>query len=170
MENADPAVKQLAEIAYDEKQSAEIRLKATLALIDRAGLSPRSSVDVELTAKPYETVFDGYIEMDSGGSRAAFRGEPEPLALTAADELPAADDHGLGDHLVVDAEVVDPMTRDDDERGSAFDSAPVFNPFAPAHPPDGLMTIDAAVSAAAEMQRRSAVSRRAQRALPRGRT
>src|SRR4051794_28792914 len=36
MENADPAVKQLAEIAYDQNNPVETRLKATLAIIDRS--------------------------------------------------------------------------------------------------------------------------------------
>ena len=60
MENADPAVKQLAEIAYDDKQSAEVRLKATLALIDRAGLSPKTAVELGVSVQPapYEQILD----------------------------------------------------------------------------------------------------------------
>jgi hypothetical protein len=112
MENADPAVEQFAEIAYDEKQSAEIRLKATLALIDRSDLSPHRALEIEVgPPKIYETIFES-IDME-GGSRAAFRGEPEPQR-----ELPPADAD-----LIVDAEIEDdddglgdetkPMTPDD---------------------------------------------------------
>jgi hypothetical protein len=72
MENADPAVAQLCRIAYDDHQSSEIRLKATLAIIDRAGLNPRSGVDLEVTARPFEQVFDSHFEMESG-TRANFR-------------------------------------------------------------------------------------------------
>jgi hypothetical protein len=172
MENADPAVKQLAEIAYDDKQSAEIRLKATLALIDRAGLTPKTALEIEIgPPKPYETIFES-IEME-GGSRAAFRGEPQrALDASDADLIVDAeiedDDDGLGDDLVVDGEVVDPMTPDDRERGSVFDLGP--NPFTRTPPLEAqMMPFDAAVSAAAQM-RRNAVSRPAQRALPRGRT
>jgi hypothetical protein len=167
MENADPAVKQLADIAYDDKQSAEIRLKATLALIDRAGLSPRTAVDLEVTAKPYQTIFE---ELD-GGSRAAFRGEPEPEPQR---ELPPADDDGALDVEIVDADEDNwpiPEPWQDDERPADEHTEPQPSPFAPVNPPapDGLMSYDAAVSAAAAM-RRNAVSRRAQRALPPGRS
>src|SRR6185312_8857885 len=69
MENADPAVKKLTEIAYDPKQSAEIRLKATLAIIDRAGLSPRQAMEIEVgPAKPYEVVLESVFEPMTGGS------------------------------------------------------------------------------------------------------
>jgi hypothetical protein len=55
-----------------------------------------------------------------------------------------------------------------DEREPQGYSEPQLSPFAPVNPPtpDGLMSYDAAVSAAAAM-RHDAVSRRAQRALPR---
>ncbi|MCA4732154.1 hypothetical protein [Mycobacterium avium] len=96
MENADPAVKKLTEIAYDPKQSAEIRLKATLAIIDRAGLSPRQAMEIEVgPAKPYEIVMESVFEPMTGGSREAHRsGEPTP-ALVAANHDPI-------DALVVD--------------------------------------------------------------------
>jgi hypothetical protein len=197
MEATDPAVKQLATIAFDENAPVQTRLKASIAIIDRGGLGPQTAVDVSVTARPYEQIFD-LETMESGGSRAEHRrsmGEDDSVteAIGSTDD----DQHALGleaaeDDLIVDAEVLgdepdarefaarmthsprhidaDPMTSDDDERGSAFDSAPKFNPFARTPPPEaGLMPFDAAVSAAAEM-RRSAVLRQAQRALPPGRS
>jgi hypothetical protein len=120
-----------------------------------------------VTAKPYQTIFE---ELD-GGSRAAFRGEPEPEPQR---ELPPADDDGALDVEIVDADEDNwpiPEPWQDDERPADEHTEPQPSPFAPVNPPapDGLMSYDAAVSAAAAM-RRNAVSRRAQRALPPGRS
>jgi hypothetical protein len=129
-------------------------------------------MEIGVSLKPYESIFDGMIEIETG-SRAAFRGESvidpdnahthglaeHPRELTGADDEP------------VDAEIIDaePMTPDASERDAPGDSAPEFSPFTPAHPPDaGLLPFDVAVSAAAAMRRDAARIRRAQRALPRG--
>ena len=69
MENADPAVKQLLKIAFDDNSPIETRLKATLAAIDRAGLNPKTEVELEVTAKPFEKIIDNL----ESGSRAEFR-------------------------------------------------------------------------------------------------
>lgn len=102
MEQADPAVRQLQKIAFDDTAPIETRLKATLAIIDRTGLGPRSSVDVELTARPFEQVLDGFIEMDSGGSRSDFR---RSMGIED-DEPPAALPRG-GDDETIDVEIID---------------------------------------------------------------
>jgi hypothetical protein len=76
----------------------------------------------------------------------------------------------------MDCDDAQPITSDDYEDSSAFDPGPDFNPFARQEPPDGLMTLETAVSAPAAMKRNAqrvpghAVSLRAQRALPRGRS
>jgi hypothetical protein len=152
--------------ALDKGAPDAIALQAVRDALDRAGLSPKTAVEVEV--KPYQAIFES---MELGGSRAAFRGEPESVT---DDHTPALADVTESDADALDVEIVDddagPFTPDDRERGSPFDSARGFNPFAPAHRPDaGLLPFDVAVSAAAEMQR-NAVSRRAQRALPRGRS
>jgi hypothetical protein len=105
MENADPAVKQLAKIAYDEKVPIETRLKATLALIDRAGLTPRAALEVEVgPSLPYQQILE-HIE---SGSRAAYRasvGRPDPDQAASADTArPLETDDA---EAVLDAEIVD---------------------------------------------------------------
>jgi hypothetical protein len=139
---------------------------------DRGGVSAKT--EIEVTAKPYETVFEA---MESG-SRAAYRAgtDEQPHALVDHQrELPAVDDQPI-DAQTIDSDglsaggLIDygqPITPDERESGSPFDTAPPASPGVP--PLDGLMTLEAATSAAAEI-RREALSRRAQRALPRGST
>jgi hypothetical protein len=178
MENADPAVKQLTEIAYDTTKSDDIRLKATLALIDRAGLTPKAVIEVGPT-KQFETVFDQFEAIESG-PRSDFRHAAgidddsidQDNIIIEATGVDLARHLGMkvedDDEAPIDVEIVDTdadtITPADDERGSPFDSEPWPSPFAPATPPPStaLMPYDAAVSAAAQL-RRSVVSHRAQR-------
>jgi hypothetical protein len=153
MEQADPAVRQLQKIAFDETNPLDIRFKATMAIIDRVGLAPRTSVELEVNPRPFEAVFE---QMEYGGSRAEYRGEPELIEPVEPEqyELPPADDD------VIDVEIEpEPFTPDESEHGLDDDSSP-FSSTPP--PPDGLMSYDAAVSAAKIHQ--------ARRALPRGRS
>jgi hypothetical protein len=111
---------------------------------------------------PYEQVFE---QMELGGKRSDFRGEPEVLDAIEYEpeqiELEAHTDEPL------DVEVLDddgqPFTPDEPEHGLEDDSEPP-SPFAPRNPPPeaALLPFDAAVSAAAAM-RRSVVSHRATR-------
>jgi hypothetical protein len=94
--------------------------------------------------------------MESGGSRSEYRGESVTEAIEAPrHELPAADDD-----VVLEVEVLD----DDEDNWpipEASEPEPQPNPFAPTPPPEAaMMPFDAAVSAAAVMQR-NAVSREA---------
>jgi len=179
MENADPAVKKLTEIAYDPKQSAEIRLKATLAIIDRAGLSPRQAMEIEVgPAKPYEVVLESVFEPMTGGSREAHRsGSPPPALADHTRQLPAAN------HEPIDAQIVDdsdddntvdlsyytqPITPERDKSGSVFDSRR-FGPTS-APPADGLMPLDEANREIARLRRQAAQVNPEQRALPPGRS
>ncbi len=179
MENADPAVKQLLKIAFDDNEPTEIRLKATLAAIDRAGLGAKT--EIEVTAKPFEAILDS---MDSG-SRAYFRrnmgieGSEEPrLALDANDDDSIVDVEGEVLDEVDDAAERIFNSRNDDDDGSepfcAVDAtqwADAPGPFGPdAPPPDqGMVPLADAVSQVAA-QRKHATLRPIQRALPRGRT
>jgi hypothetical protein len=148
MENADPAVKQLTEIAYDETKSDDIRLKATLALIDRAGLSPRQVLDVEVTAKPYEILFES---VELGGSRADYRrsiGQEPEAEAEAEDVWDRSEANGVDlarwqDGLIVEAEI-DYLVPSDDVRPSPFDP--------PATPGTALVPYDEAVHQAAVLR------------------
>lgn len=176
MENADPAVKKLTEIAYDPKQSAEIRLKATLAIIDRAGLSPRQAMDIEVgPAKPYETVLESVFEPMTGGSREAHRSGEPPPALVAAkhDPIDAQIVSDLDDDGAVDVSYyARPITPEDYESGSVFDSGP-FGPTS-APPTEGLMPLDQANAEIRRLRAQAATNstqlHRTQRALPPGRS
>lgn len=196
MENADPAVKQLLKIAFDDNSPIETRLKATLAAIDRAGLSPKTEVELEITAKPFEAILDS---LDSG-SRSEFRrsrgieGSEETPQIAPFDPLRPDDD----DDLIVEGEWLGEL--DDDGLGDIDDDRELFTPGdwergtdAELRPDDrgtevfggplgphgpsggGMMPMTEAVAAQAEMRRvarsarSSAVLRPIQRALPRGR-
>jgi hypothetical protein len=136
--------------------------------LDRAGMNPKTGVEIEVN--PYQSIFE---QMEMGGSRAAYRGEPEVIephddnqrALVAMDDT-------IDHDWPLDVEVVDPITPDGDERQPDEHSAPEPSPFESSTPPPeaGHMTMDAAMSAAAAMNQRNATIRRAQRALPRGRS
>jgi hypothetical protein len=151
--------KELLKMASDDTISDATKLKAITEALDRGGVAAKA--EVEVTARAYETVFES---MEMGGSRAAFRGEPESKAIEADDDPHTAlaiDDPDWP----LDVEVIDsePMTADDREHGCAGYSAAQPSPFAPATPPGtALMTIDDAVAAQGQM-RRSIVSHRATR-------
>jgi hypothetical protein len=161
---ADVLVQRLLSFALDGNVADPVAMQAINSALDRAGL--RAGVDLDVTLKPFQQVFE---QIELGGSRAKYRGEAiedEPQR-----ELPAADDDSI-DIEIVDADednwpVPEPQPEPyDDAQGF---SGP--NPFEPQSPPapDGLMSFEAAVSAAAAAKRQAVKTHRAQRALPRGR-
>jgi len=79
--------------------------------------------------------------MEYGGSRAAFRGEPEPIEPQPILELPVADADD-----VLDVEVLDPDEDSWPMPEPEFDSEP--SPFVKTPAPDGMMSLEAAVSVA----------------------
>jgi hypothetical protein len=161
---ADVLVQRLLHFALDGKVADPVAMQAINSALDRAGL--KAGIDLDVNLKPFQSIFE---QMDMGGSRAAYRGEPEPEPIRELEPMPNDD--------AIEVEVIDadeddwpvPEPSPPNEDGSAFDSEPNPSPFqAHVKPPDQMMTLDAAVSAAAAM-RGHAVSHRAQRALPRGR-
>lgn len=176
-EAADRMAKELLKIASDPNASEAVRVNAIKDALDRAGIQAKTAVDVSVTAKPYETIFE-QIEME-GGSRAEHRRangfEDSTDALVESQREPStADDEPIEVEIVGDfSSYAQPITPDDDESGSALDSAGQ-SPFAASPAPDGLMPLDEAVSAQAQVRAQGqpghAVSHRAQRALPPGRS
>lgn len=117
MENADPAVKQLAKIAYDDNVAVETRLKATLALIDRSVGGPKSALEVEVSAKPFEQVLEGMADQLEITSRAEFR-----RAQGIEDDESDADDPLASLHAADVAKVTaDESRRRDEIRYGASD-------------------------------------------------
>src|SRR5215213_952070 len=126
-------------------------LKATLALIDRAGLSPKTAVELGVSVQPapYEQILDSLSGVESG-SRAAHRRsrgiedtsdsvESERVsALLAADPNAPIDAEIVseGDELIRRMRRVSdeggPMTPDEPEHGADDDSAaPNLGPLGP---------------------------------------
>ena len=160
---ADVLVQRLLSFAIDGKVDDPVALRAIMDALDRAGMKP--GVDIDVTLKPFHQVFE---QMEMGGNRSVFRGEeiePEQHAL------PVGDDEAIDVEIVPDDEDLFPLPEPQPEpyNGLEDDSEPQPSPFNVKPPPiDGLLSYDAAVSAAATM-RRNAVSHRAHRALPPGR-
>jgi hypothetical protein len=197
MEHADPAVKKLTEIAYDATNPVEIRLKATLAIIDRSVGGAKT--ELEISAKPIDQIIDHMTGIE-GGSRADFRraqGIPDDSQTRSV--LPSNSSEPMDAEIVDDFDTFAPMhsrinqqhdgqvnTPDPDDwsysDGTGVAAAPHSgedDPLSVFDPPatTGLMNRADAYAAQADYQRRIATQGRAagyarvrpaQRALPRG--
>ena len=171
-ENADPAVRQLAKIAYDDNVAVETRLKATLALIDRSVGGAKTSVDIEIGAKPIDGILESVATQLEVTSRAAYR-RSQGIA-DYSDAIPALAGSDLD---IVDAEVVpEPHSSRVNDRRQPETPRRLFEPAGEpafdggAGDPGGMMPFTEAVERAAEMNR-AAQARpiTPRRALPPGR-
>lgn len=161
-EASDRMARALLKMAVDPSVADAVKLRAITEALDRGNVTAKT--EIELTAKPWESVFENL----EGGSRAESR-----RARGIPDDTPSpavpANDEPIEAEVVTDFDDVDsgdlygasqPITPGDDERRSVFDTAP---------PNDGLMTMDESMAEIARL-RREAVERthREQRALPPG--
>jgi hypothetical protein len=195
-EAADRMARELLKIAVDDNVPESVKLAAVKDALDRAGVSARTAVDVEVTAKPYQVILENLAGIE-GGSRAEFR---RSQGIADDSDTERANTPALGSAQTndpIDAEIIDegdeliaamrhqqdyadPMTPDDDDWPSDEPIGGTYNPLAPTGPPpDAQMTFEDAVSAAGDMRRRAAADararghatvRRGQRALPPGRS
>lgn len=167
---ADRMARELLNMATADNVSDSVKLAAIRDALDRGGISVKA--EIEVTAKPYESIF----ERLSGGSREAHRN-----GLGTEDETTPA--LVVAQHQPIDAQIVDdlndddavdlgdyarPITPDDYESGSAFDSER-FGPVS-APPTDGLMSLEEANAEIRRLQTEAARAMREQRALPPGRS
>ncbi|WP_065289014.1 hypothetical protein [Mycolicibacter kumamotonensis] len=181
-EAADKMAKELLRMASDANVADSVKLAAIRDALDRAGISARTAVDVEVTAKPYESILEG-LNL-SGGSREEYRRSVRGESDSDSRITPALPRANTGDPI--DAEIVDesdqrpdpyPLAGDDDGeigwpeadsvRVAPADFDPLNpiadedSPFGPPPTPDQLMTFEEAVMRAAEMKRRAASDARA---------
>jgi hypothetical protein len=100
---ADRMAKELLGIATDDNAPAAVKLGAIKDALDRAGLSAKTAVEIEVgPTRPYEALL---TDMLTGGSRATSRAE---RGMPAGRETPT----WLRDELgIVDAEVVEDADR-----------------------------------------------------------
>ena len=63
---ADKMARELLGMATDPNVSDPVKLAAIRDALDRAGLKPATIVDLELNAKPWESVFEEITEILSG--------------------------------------------------------------------------------------------------------
>ena len=74
MQNAaDKMVRELLGMATNPNVSDPVELAAIRDALDRAGLKPATIVDLELNAKPWESVFEEITEILSGPTRTHHR-------------------------------------------------------------------------------------------------
>jgi hypothetical protein len=192
---ADRMAKELLHMATDDNVSDAVKLNAIRDALDRAGLKP--GVEVEITTKPVDQIFDCMAGIE-GGSREAFRrgitgeshsdsGQHPPALAVSAEPVdaevvedfdvyrPLHNQQPYAHTVTPDGDVWPPMTATGPGTDDLDDSV---NPFGPSGPPvDQLMNRADAYAAQADYQRRIAAQaraaghvtvRRTQRALPRG--
>jgi hypothetical protein len=95
--------RELLKMAVDENVSDAVKLAAIRDAPDRAGLSARTAVSVEVGSRPFEQIFDDI----AGGLRAESRASRD-VADDELDESPAPAVVGGSAVPVVDAELIEP--------------------------------------------------------------
>ncbi|MGX9294106.1 MULTISPECIES: hypothetical protein [Tsukamurella] len=105
---ADRMAKELLKIAVSDDAPDNVKLAAIKDALDRAGLSPKTAVEVSVDPKPFEQLLSGMATL-TGGSRAASRGERGVAEDQDADTAWITEE--LAASNVIDVEVEDPEPR-----------------------------------------------------------
>jgi hypothetical protein len=66
-------VQRLLGFPLDGKTRDPVALQALIAALDRAGLTVKSALEVEITAKPWEIVLQAVVGEIESGSRSDYR-------------------------------------------------------------------------------------------------
>lgn len=104
---ADRMARELLRMAIDENVSDAVKLAAIRDALDRAGLSPRAGVSVQVERRPFEVIFDDIYS----GSRAASRLRRSVLTGEEIDAVETKLESSSGDGQavtpVIDAEIIE---------------------------------------------------------------
>jgi hypothetical protein len=104
---ADRMARELLMMAVDENVSDAVKLAAIRDALDRAGLSARTAVSVEVGSRPFEQIFDGIASGSRAESRRR-RGMPDDDELDAIESTrPPALVGGGHAGPIVDAELIE---------------------------------------------------------------
>lgn len=150
-EAADRMAKALLGIA-ESAESEAVKLRAIIEALDRAGLTPRTAVDVTLgEPAPWQQMITGIARMPLEESQRRRGLIPEPLALPAGD--PSSP---------VDAEVV-PVPEPPAQPNGPLRPPPWAGEPPPASEPAGYIDAEDAAAFTADLQRRQDAAARAER-------
>ena len=109
---ADRMARELLKMAVDENVSDAVKLAAIRDALDRAGISAKTAVSVEVGRRPFEQIFDHIYSGSRAESRARRKmpDDNELDAIETTDPLALVNRSGEAavDFDVVDAEVVEP--------------------------------------------------------------
>lgn len=158
---ADVLVQRLLGIALDGTAPDQVALSAVLGALDRAGLSVKSTLGVEVAVKPWEQIADEAFSTVEAGSRDEYRAARGGQPTTAAIQ-PALPWQQIAEpDTFVDAEILseEPLPFGNGERRES--------PFDDDSDAGGMMSFEDAVSAQAEIRRQTSQVRRQ---LPPGRS
>ena len=109
---ADRMARELLKMAVDENVSDAVKLAAIRDALDRAGLSARTAVNVEVGRRPFEVIFEDITSRSRSESRAS-RGLPDDDGSDVMESrYPSASVNHFGESAadldLVDAELVEP--------------------------------------------------------------
>ena len=90
-EASDRLARELLKMAVNPEVSESVRLSAIKDALDRAGVSAKTAVEVEVgPPKPWEQILNGMTELE-GGSREEFRRSREIAARPATHPIRSDD-------------------------------------------------------------------------------
>ncbi|SIM83045.1 DUF2043 domain-containing protein [Mycobacteroides abscessus] len=182
-EATDRMARELLKMAVDPNVNDAVKLKAMTEALDRGGVTTKSVATVEITAKPFEEIFDADVVITAGGradyrrSRGIADDSDTPPALASSTDIPALEPSDSFSPIDVEFSDDDlanvrsqgrPMSRDDAQRQPYETLAGQTGPFCAEA--EGMQSLEDAVEAQAEMRRRAAAMGPIRRALPPGRT
>ncbi|WP_234795639.1 hypothetical protein [Mycobacteroides chelonae] len=182
-EAADTMAEQLLKMATDPNVADAVKLSAIKDALDRGGVTAKTVATVEITAKPFEEIFDADVVITAGGradyrrSRGIADDSGTLTALASSGETPALESSDSFSLIDVDFSEDEsgnvrshrrPVSRDDAQRQPYVTLAGHTGPFCGEG--EGMQSLEDAVEAQAEMRRRAAAMGPIRRALPPGHT